>query len=175
MKVVLHSTHTKYAGSIELPPENQPRLQDIVNNPVMFFKVQGMAVREVVLCDATIYLADSDTADLRALPILCLDPARIEVLYETSAQDHAPLERVAYEKRAAALDEAQVEIITAGRRRIRGLCYQGMRPLTHPIPERPFFALTQVEMEVPCPVPHAERLRYILVNRPHVESFRQLR
>lgn len=183
MRVFLYTRHFFYAGQIDFEtgrrpedpaPIHPPRLQDILNNPGIFFFREAEHGHQVLLQNAEYRPLLCKDARQTAAQHILIDPGAIEFIYEED--DGAPNgETFNYEKSMGDRLSRRIEILTRGCRRLEGTIRNGVtRLMIHPEPERRFLALTDVTVDLLLPHTEPVKIPVVLLNQNHVEAFRAL-
>jgi CRISPR/Cas system-associated protein Cas10 (large subunit of type III CRISPR-Cas system) len=172
MEIVIFTHQGRYAGQVSYTGDSQPiRLQEMLNNPVMFAPGGMVPSSQIPLENVKIRFSAGQTVFHDERPLAFIYPKAVELAYETSHTLPSRSGLAVYERHHGNREEARVQILTTGQRRITGILPHSLRTLTHPAPDRSFFALVDVELEEFNPEPLTTRIDFILINYDRIESF----
>ena len=172
MKIVVLTHQARYEGSVTPTSGSQAiRLQEMLNNPAVFTAGNAIPANHIRLENVKIRFSPGQEVLHDERPVAYINPSLVESAYETSHTLETRSGLAVYERHHLSKEEARVQIITSGWRRVTGVLLHGLRTLTYPAPEHPFFALVDVELEEFHPEPATIRINFILLNQAHIESF----
>jgi hypothetical protein len=173
MEIVVFTHQARYEGQVKFAGGGQPlRLQEMLNNPAMFTAGDAIPANQIRLENVKIRFAAGPAVLHEEKPVVYVYPKTTELAYETSYSLVTRSGLATYERQhVTKAEEAHVQLLTTGQRRITGVLPHGLRTLTHPPPDRSFFALVDVELEEFHPEPLITRIHFILLNYAHVVSF----
>jgi hypothetical protein len=172
MQIMVFTHQAKYEGEVKFAPGGQKlRLQEMLNNPSMFTAWDATPANQIRLENVKIQVTSGPSIPREESPLVFIYPKSVEMVYETSHSFDTRSGLAVYERQHVSKEECRVEIRTGGQRRIRAVLPHGLRTLTHPSPERSFFALVDVELEELRPEALTTRVHFLLLNYSHIESF----
>ena len=152
------------------------RLEQALNNPRMFFRLQDTASPQIIVHNAIVVMESGEKTVAFERDWFMIEPHLVELIYvvEPVGDSAQKPPKTTYEQSQAEKHRSSVEIITSGQKRLCGSIEEKFLAFSNQKQDQRFFAMNSVCLEIfsakDC---LTETLDRIYVNREFVRFFRE--